>query len=408
MTQTSYRPSLSLKLVSMQIPETVSWLGQSEKQQIPDNALLLIPGQKAEIAMLIENTGNTALQWQIEIRGEFPKSWCLWNKPDLKKKGDRKEGEPEEEAESEPEQERVREILPQEPAKEYIPFEVPLGFFESKDAIGQEQQTLQLNYQIEICLYTVEEITGELRKQLVGYQPFQLCVKPACSYINFLPEIYQTSNLLPRFLMLFEQSFDPTVQTLNVLWAYLNPLTTSKALLPFLARWLASPLDPRMTSKQQRRILRHAVTLYRWRGTRWGLLLYLYLYTDLPLQETYIPAELSRDFNLLQHDIPEGSKHISVVENFTTVFSLGEAQLNQNPVLGGGQPFHFVVTLRFSNVDETNTSADQSDETIDQAHQSASQPHRDVNPIDEAVVRDIIEQMKPAFCTYDLQIFNFV
>ncbi len=89
--------------------------------------------------------------------------------------------------------------------------------------------------------------------------------------------------------------------------------------------------------------------------------LYLHLYTGLPLDE----------------ELPnESEKHISITEPFGNSFILNDAELN-DAVLGGGQSYHFVVRLR---CDSGNYI------------------------IREEIVKIIIEQEKPAFCTYELYI----
>ena len=103
--------------------------------------------------------------------------------------------------------------------------------------------------------------------------------------------------------------------------------------------------------------------LYRWRGTRRGLRLYLHLYTGLPLDD----------------DIPqEANKHISITEPFSSGMVIGSSYLGVDTMLGGGNPYHFVVRLRFEG-----------DRTID-----------------EQLVRRIIDSEKPAFCTYELIVEN--
>jgi hypothetical protein len=87
---------------------------------------------------------------------------------------------------------------------------------------------------------------------------------------------------------------------------------------------------------------------------------YLHLYTELPLDES----------------LEEAEKHISIEENFTRGFVMGETLIGRDSMLGSGRPFHFSVRLR-------------------------PEPGKQ---IDERLVRDIIEREKPAFCTYDLLI----
>ncbi|PSN13222.1 phage tail protein [filamentous cyanobacterium CCT1] len=245
--------------------------------------------------------------------------------------------------------------------EETFTFSVPDDYFERQAALEQHQPKLPLNYTAEISLYAALFEAQSHKVVLAGFRTIQLQVRPSSSYINFLPAIYQASDVTSRFLAIIEQAFDPTLQTIDNLWAYLDPLTAPEALLPFLASWVAWPLDPRWSIPEQRRLLRRAVELYRWRGTRYGLRLYLHLYTDLPLDDD---------------TTTESQKHISVVENHQTGLVMGDVKFAQTPMLGGGRPFHFSVTLR------------------------SDRPRS----LDESCLRTIIDQVKPAFCTYDLAV----
>ena len=168
-------------------------------------------------------------------------------------------------------------------------------------------------------------------------------------------------DFIGRLLKIFEQSFEPTVNTLQSLWAYLDPLTAPEALLPFLAQWVGWHNEVTWSVAQQRSLIRRAMEIYRWRGTKRGLQLYLHLYTGLPLTDpTRSPQQQPIQVNsAIQHG-----------------FILGESDLGPTAILGGGRPFHFNVTLR----------------------PNAGQF------LDETLVRSIIDQEKPAVCTYDLEI----
>ena len=187
----------------------------------------------------------------------------------------------------------------------------------------------------------------------------------SCLYLNFLPAIYQEIDFVGRLLKIFEESFEPTVQTLDSLWAYLDPLTAPEALLPFLAHWVAWDSNFYISADRQRQFIRHAMEIYRWRGTKYGLRLYLHLVTGLPLDE----------------DKPEAEKHISIFESFGRGMVLGSASLGDDALVGGGKAFHFRVRLKIPIG-------------------SSEEPFA----IDESVIRQVIEQEKPAFCTYELQI----
>lgn len=348
MTQSAARPTFPLKLVSLKLPDVVSWMGRPQ-QVVEDNALLILPGQVSEIAVTLKNEGSRVLRWTLELSGDFPSEWQQWQ------------------------QSSPVDIQADTEVQTYLNFYVPPNFFEAQDALLSESH-IENTYQGVLSLYCVygddqpDNLTPdyfEEHKQLVGYQAFRLCVRPGCSYLDFLPQIYQASDFMGRFLMIFEEAFDPTIQSMDTLWAYLDPLTAPRALLPFLSKWVAWDLDARWTTKQQRLLLRHAVSLYRQRGTKQGLRRYLHIYTGLPLEEP---------------DCPEEEKRISIVEDFKAGFVFGDAHLNQSAMLGGGRPYHFRVTLRPDSADQ----------------------------LDEPLVRSLIEEIKPAFCTYDLLIFNAI
>jgi phage tail-like protein len=344
MTQAKSRSNLQRIQALIKIPQEWEAIANQTQKSLPglyspteDNqkALLLVPGVEREIWLQVENTTGENLQWEVDITGDFPSQWCqgFAYHPAIS-----------------------RNIIPGDKKFTNLYFQVPIDFFESNNALNNKNQRLQLNYQAEIYIYG--EYAGE--KQLIAYQHFYIFVRPHTSYIALLPEIYHQRDFLNRLLMIFEQGYDPSIQTLANFWAYLDPLTAPKAMLSFLAKWVAWEMNSRWELKQQRRLIKNAVELYRWRGSRRGLRLYIHLFTDLPLDE----------------DLPEAEKSICIEESFSTSFVLGTANLIENPKLGGGKPFYFTVTLRPQKIEDIN----------------------------EALVQEVIEHAKPAFCTYRLQI----
>lgn len=356
MTQTPTRPTtLQRTRALIQIPNAQEPLTNPNQKSLPgtnsgaDNnqkALLIHPGEEREIWIKVDNNFAQPLQWSIEITGDFPIEWCIgciW-RPDIKQT-----------------------IQPHDNTSTKLCLQIPADFFEKQDILENKHKLL-LNYQGQIYVYA----TWQGEKKLIGYQHFHLFIRPDTSYLTLLPEIYHQSDFLNRLLMIFEQGYDPSVQTLANLWAYLDPLTAPSSLLPFLAKWVAWENNPRWDLKKQRRLIKNAVELYRWRGSKLGLRLYIHLFTDLPLDD-----ELDKNGN---EKTPEAEKHISIEESFSPGFVIGSASFkdnfNDNPNLGGGKLFHFKVTLHPTNRED----------------------------IDEELVREVIELFKPAFCSYDLQI----
>lgn len=336
MTQALSGKPLRLQLTPMQLPEAIAPAGlalyaANDAIAELDLNLLLRPGEPSEMLVQIENTGNRLLQIGLQVEGNFPTQWCSIGM----------EG---------------HDLVPRQRMDAVLRFQVPDNFFEDQQALHPDE-SLNLEYQGRLYVYSTEV---ETQQQQVETAVFNLYVRSSSLYLNFLPAIYREVDFVGRFLSIFEQAFEPAVNTLDTLWAHLDPITAPQAMLPFLSHWVAWPMDPRIGGDRQRQLIRNAMELYRWRGTRRGLRLYLHLYTGLPLDE----------------DLPESSKHISIEELFGDGFTTGEARIGREARLGGGRPYHFIVRLRYEP------------------------PHT----FDEALVRSIIEQEKPAFSTYDLHV----
>lgn len=341
MTQAISQQPLLLQLTPMELVAATP-IGASSSgtlaTELPttDLQVVLRPGEPSDVAILLTNRSAQPLSFSLQVDGTFPIGWCQLV-------FDGRAGLDE------------QELLPGQPIEGLLRFQLPIDCF--------EQQTLAPDRALSL------DHDGYLRvfyrdrggHQHVELAQFRLYVRPHSLYLNFLPTIYREIDFVGRFLSIFEQAFEPAVHTLNTMWAHLDPLTAPEALLPFLAHWVAWQLDPRWTRDQQRRLIRNAMEIYRWRGTRRGLRLYLHLYTGLPIDD---------------HLLNEAEKHIQIEERFSEGFVLGGTHVGPEAMLGGGQPYHFRVCLR---------------------PQSASQ-------IDEQLVRYIIEREKPAFCTYELTI----
>lgn len=334
--------NLSLQITPMQMPEVAmpNGLTGSERKApllggmgamatVAASTLLLYPGETSEMVVQIKNLGTRMLELQVESKGNFPSTWCrLHVEEDT--------------------------LAPDQEIYAVLYFRVPANFFEEHQTLGSSQ-SLVLDYRSRIEVNYTQLGTGQ---QGVESRSFNLYVRPRSLYLNFLPALYR-EDFVGRFLKIFEQAFEPAVGVLDTLWAYLDPLTAPEALLSFLAYWVALPLDSRWSVSRQRHLIRQAVDLYRWRGTRRGLRLYLHLYTDLPLDD-HLPQE--------------ADKHICIEEIFSAGFILGRTRLGQDSLLGSARPYHFIVRLRLAP-----------------GHQ-----------IDKSLVQEVIEREKPAFCTYDL------
>ncbi|BAZ50317.1 hypothetical protein NIES4103_29330 [Nostoc sp. NIES-4103] len=331
MTQAISRETLALSLIAMRSPEVVPSKGFTLKDSKADepigNELLLQPGEVGKMFVRIENVANRSLQWKLHIEGDFPFNWCEWNQTDF------------------------AEIAANQKLEAEINFLVPKDFFENQSSLHPQKPRLQLNYQSQVYLFIQE---GS-EQRLIQYRIFDLAVRPSSSYLDYLPALYREVDFVRRFVSILEQAFDPAVQTLDTLWAYLDPITAPKTLLPFLAYWVGWEIDSNWDIERQRLLIKNAIALYRWHGTRYGLRLYIHLYTGLPLEQ------------------------INIREVFDLGFVIGPTLIGEDSMLGGGCPYHFIVELH-----------------VQQSQQ-----------INERLLREIIQRQKPAFCTYDLDIQYF-
>lgn len=344
MVQTGYRSTLRIDLTPMQLPEAEP-LNVLDLGSLPGSialartggakSLAVYPGEPSEMVIQIENRGERSVQIALDVVGNFPREWCRVHQ-------------------EQPELASGRRM------DALLYFQIPIDLFERQEFVNLDyQQELVAGYRVSITVQVDQDTEFAQQCQ----EEFILYVRPRSLYLRFLPGIYREIDFIGRFLKIFEQAFEPVVHSLDYMWANLDPLTSPTALLPFLAHWVAWPFDHTWPPEQQRRLIRNAIELYRWRGTRQGLRLYLHLYTGLPLDD---------------HLAEEADKHISITEPFARGFVLDEARLDEDAILDGGKPYHFVVQMRF-----------------------------DIQcPLvfDETLIRKIIDQQKPAFCTYDLEI----
>ena len=312
---------LHLKLQPDTIPTTdvLDWETSSEQN------LMVSPGKRSQMTLHLHNPIEETLEVELEVGGNFPVEWCHWNL----------EG---------------KELRFRETMLVGIYFDVPQDWLEN-----QPLDAISLNYQATINIY-LQYREGSIRE--LQKLSFNLYLRPDSLYLNFLPGIYREVDFISRILNIFEQAFEPTVNALESMWAYLDPLTAPESLLPFVAHWVGWEILSTISLERQRHLIRNAISIYRWRGTKKGLRFYLHLYTGLPLDE----------------DLPEREKHICIEEAVGDGFVLGQAHLGDTTMLGGGRPFHFIVCLRFL----TNL------------------------PLNETLIRKIIDTEKPTWCTYDL------
>lgn len=103
-------------------------------------------------------------------------------------------------------------------------------------------------------------------------------------YLENLPAIYRRSDAVGRNLVrdlcfLFEHMFDSVEVNLNDGWRFYDPHVAPQDFLDWLAGWTAFTLDLDWPEAEKRALVKRAVDLYRIRGTKRGLALFLRLFT---------------------------------------------------------------------------------------------------------------------------------
>jgi phage tail-like protein len=205
-----------------------------------------------------------------------------------------------------------------------------------------------------------EPSAGEIRKP--GFLTLE---HPRGKLMAMLPSIYSEemqklrdedngeSPFFERYLLGFEDALRPLQRTLDRLDTLFGPFSTPPEFLLWLGTWVCLPLDENWSEMQRRQLIKEAVDLWRWRGTKRGLTRYIEIYVG-------VKPEI--------HDVPVRGMRLGP----DTKMGAAETKL-------GDVPAHtFVVSIASPN------------------------PER----INEQIVHDIIAWEKPAHTAYSLRILG--
>lgn len=131
-------------------------------------------------------------------------------------------------------------------------------------------------------------------------------------YLENLPAIYRRSDAIGRNLVrdlcfLMEHMFDSVEVNLNDGWRFYDPHVAPLDFLDWLANWSAFTLDLDWPEPEKRALIKRAVDLYRIRGTKRGLALFLKLFTghEPDISENTWPF---KGFRLEAEDSPDGAR----------------------------------------------------------------------------------------------------
>ncbi|HEY0254054.1 MAG TPA: phage tail protein [Kofleriaceae bacterium] len=131
-------------------------------------------------------------------------------------------------------------------------------------------------------------------------------------YLEHLPAIYRRSDAVGRNLVrdmcfVFEHMFDSVDTNLTDGWRFYDPHVAPPEFLQWLSHWTAFTVDLDWPDAQKRALVKRAVDLYRIRGTKRGLTLFLKLFTghEPDIQENTWPF---KGFRVEGEDSLEGAR----------------------------------------------------------------------------------------------------
>ncbi len=203
----------------------------------------------------------------------------------------------------------------------------------------------------------VDTKAGELR--IPGFLTLE---HPHGKLLSLLPGIYAEemqkqrdedngeSPFFERFLLGFEDFIRPLQRTLDRLDGLFSPYSTPPEFLLWLGAWVCLPLDENWSEMQRRRLIKEAVELWRWRGTKRGLSRYIEIYAgvvpeinDVPVRGMRLGPETKmghRDTKL--GDVPP---HTFVV----SIASPDPSKINEqiiHDIIAWEKPAHTAYSLR--------------------------------------------------------------
>jgi phage tail-like protein len=224
--------------------------------------------------------------------------------------------------------------------------------YEAEATVAQTTEDLTLE---STALVTAAEAGPEARAQ----ETVEIEVSAQGRYIRHLPALYQSDELMGRFLMLFESFWGPIEQQINQLYYYFDPKMTPSEALPWLAEWVDMDMDERLSLDQRRNLLNTAAAHYRKRGSKQGMVEMLEIHTGMTP---------------------------TIIEHTARNFQLGPAtRMGSNIALGtSNQPHAFTVILRLPPIGGPDPA----------------KARRDF----ERRVAALIESEKPAHTVYTLRI----
>ncbi|WIV66076.1 phage tail protein [Natrialbaceae archaeon AArc-T1-2] len=108
---------------------------------------------------------------------------------------------------------------------------------------------------------------------------------PRQSYLRYMPDVYREDAdeaFLERFLSIFESIFVDIEENIESSIRYMDPGGIPEEYIDWLERWLALEADETWSTRARRERLQRAPELFKYRGTRTGLLQSIQMFLEDP------------------------------------------------------------------------------------------------------------------------------
>jgi phage tail-like protein len=161
-------------------------------------------------------------------------------------------------------------------------------------------------------------------------QPLPGLATHSTRLLAYLPGIYHT-DLMSRFLALFESILIPIEWNIDNFDLYLDPQTSPVGFLPWLCNWFEMVFDDTWNERQQRQFLGEAAELYGRRGTQWAMSRLLEIYTGHAPQIDDKAANLDPFTFIVNIPVREKELNRTLIEH----------------IIDGNKPAHTTYKLRF-------------------------------------------------------------
>lgn len=155
-----------------------------------------------------------------------------------------------------------------------------------------------------------------------------------------LPALYQHEDFVQQWVSAFDDVLAPLLMTIDNFDAYLDPLLSPGDFLAWLAGWVGIELDENWSEEERRRLVSRAAALYKWRGTRRGIVELVHQYLDVPDDAIEVTDSGGAAWSVTPGATPPGTATptLTVRVRVDDAATVDRARLDQ--LVGAAKPAH--------------------------------------------------------------------